>query len=231
MRFSASGCETPGSLRVTLDGVPLAWNSSLLIDRSFYEYFGSSGFSAGTHRLVFESTSPPVSMIRQLCSVSLLEYKNESQYHFDNDFIGAYPTYMIGNILAGYRPNNERCLMRNMTSTAFCTVCQENNWLQFLARMSLIDGITVTPSGANVAVTADVVPLAQLREGGSFPNENYIITWTQNGNARTDLTGRFTFTESRVSATGFWTMTITYQTTEVRSDPDDLLTDTQTFTI
>ena len=36
-----------------------------------------------------------------------------------------------------YRPSNERCLMRNMTSSHFCAPCKEEMWLQFFARMSL----------------------------------------------------------------------------------------------
>ena len=84
LRFSVSGCEKANSLTVTLDGVTLSWNSSGLIDRSFFEYIGQSGFSAGTHRLVFQQTFPPdTEMMRQLCSVSLLEYKNETGYKFE----------------------------------------------------------------------------------------------------------------------------------------------------
>jgi len=232
MRFSASGCDEPGSLIVTLDGVQLAWNTTGSLDRGFHEYFRVGGFSSGTHRLVFQSGFPPThGWIRQLCSVSLIEYKNDTEYQWSNNYIGAYPTHRLGNALAGYRPANEACLMRNMSSVSFCAVCQENNWHEFFARISLFDDVTVQTSGSNVIVTAHVIPLAQLREGGSLPGELYVVTWRQNGVIRSDLANRFTFTESLTSARGNWVVTATYQTTEVRSDPNGLLTDSESFTV
>jgi len=121
--------------------------------------------------------------------------------------------------------------MRNMTSTAFCVVCQENNWLQFLNRMSLLDGVSISTVGSSVTVTAEAVPLAQLRFGGSMPNENYTITWRRNGAVRTDLNGKFSFTEATSSAQGTWSVTLEYETTEVRSDPNNLLVATENFTV
>jgi hypothetical protein len=232
MRFSASGCEAPGSLVVTIDGQVLPWNTTGLLDRGFYEYYRAGGFSSGTHRLVFSSGYPPDhGWIRQLCSISLIEYKNESAYHFDNNYIGAYPTFRLGNILAGYRPNNELCLMRNMSSEVFCPVCVENNWHEFFARISLFDDVTVETSGSIVTVTAHLVPLAQLREGGALPGENYVVTWRQNGVVRSDLSNRFSFSEALTTARGTWTVTAQYQTLEVRVDPNGLLTDSESFVI
>jgi hypothetical protein len=34
--------------------------------------------------------------------------------------------------------------MRNMTSLHFCPVCYEGMWMQFFARISAIDDVTVT---------------------------------------------------------------------------------------
>lgn len=58
-----------------------------------------------------------------------------------------------------YRPDNELCLMRNMTSPVFCPICQESIyvfiflskffllplaiWIQFFKRISLIDNLTL----------------------------------------------------------------------------------------
>lgn len=82
--------------------------------------------------------------IRQLCSVTLHEYKGEDEFHFGNDYYGLYPTWDVSNNLVGYRPTNEKCLMRNMTSAHFCGVCKESMWLHFLNRMSLIDEVAVS---------------------------------------------------------------------------------------
>jgi hypothetical protein len=112
LRFTASGCPEPESLRVTLDGVPLEWNALGSGDRRFYQYSGSSGFSQGGHTLRFEQVYPPTGNFkRQLCSLTLHEYMNEPEFHWE-EFYSAYRTWRIGNVLAGYRPTNEYCLMR-----------------------------------------------------------------------------------------------------------------------
>lgn len=49
--------------------------------------------------------------------------------------------------------------MRTMTLTSFCAVCQENTWLQFMARVDFIDDVVV--SGKRVRVKP--IPLGQLR--------------------------------------------------------------------
>ena len=76
LRFTASGCESPGSLRVFLDDVELLWTTHGTLDRSFYTYEDmAAGFSSGTHKLRFEQgTSPPDrNPIRQLCSLTMHE--------------------------------------------------------------------------------------------------------------------------------------------------------------
>jgi len=232
MRFSVSGCPEPGSLKVAIDGVELPWNSTSLLDRSFYEYSRDYGFSSGAHTLVFTSSFPPSqNQIRQLCSVSLHEYMNETDYHTDNSYIGMYPTFRQGGFQAGYRPNNEYCLMRNMSSVHFCSVCQENNWIQFFQRITLLDGVDIQTSGNIVTVTLDAIPLAQLREGGKLPYENYVVTWKKGGVVRSDLNNKFSFSEDLSTARGSWEVTIKYESTEIRYDPNKLTTTTEKFTI
>lgn len=111
-----------------------------------YEYYEERGWAAGTHKLEFASGSAPGegAPIRQLCNVRLHEYKNEDEgFRFDNDYVGLYRTWRQNDVFAGYRPTNELCLMRNMTSTSFCAPCREGMWMQFFMRMSLIDGVQV----------------------------------------------------------------------------------------
>jgi len=84
LRFSVSGTETQDSFRVTLDGQELPWNTTGNYDRQFTEIMGTSGFTAGTHRLVFSQLKPSnTELPRQLCSLNLMEYKNETEYHFE----------------------------------------------------------------------------------------------------------------------------------------------------
>eukprot|EP01113_Clastostelium_recurvatum_P039467 TRINITY_DN6028_c0_g1_i1.p1 TRINITY_DN6028_c0_g1~~TRINITY_DN6028_c0_g1_i1.p1 ORF type:complete len:635 (-),score=118.77 TRINITY_DN6028_c0_g1_i1:1433-3337(-) len=229
--FSVSGCETQNSLRVTMDGIPLNWRSTGVLDRQFYPFIFNAGFSSGTHVLEFTGTAPTVNQIRQVCNVNLHEYKGENLFKFDNSFIGAYPTWSSSNRLT-YRPNNERCLMRNMTSPHFCAVCQENNWLQFFNRMSLIDSVVVSrPSGpSTVQVDLTVVPLAQFRTV-PVQGERYTVKWTRNGVVDSSLANLFSFSRASNVATGNWVVEVQFQTPEVRVDTNKRLTATQSFTI
>jgi hypothetical protein len=81
--------------RVLLDGRPLNWQTSGILDRSFYNFFDfESGFTPGRHTLRFEMGSAPApgAPIRQLCSLTLHEYAPEPAFHFDNSWISAYVT-------------------------------------------------------------------------------------------------------------------------------------------
>lgn len=103
--------------------------------------------TAGQYTLAVTRNGPfDGAIIQQLCSVDLTEYMDESAFVMDDvDAISAYLTWDASRRKT-YRPSNGRCLMRNIQSTTFCSVCVENMWLRFLARMQVI-----------------VVPLGQLR--------------------------------------------------------------------
>jgi len=232
LKFSASGCETEGSLIVRLDGVELPWNTTSLLDRGFHEFMFNTPLSIGSHQLVFEQGFPPEqNVIRQLCNVVMHEYRNESAFHFDREWISAYPTWRQGGSLAGYRPNNEKCLMRNMTSTDFCSPCIEGMWLHLLNMMSLIDDVDVTTSGSNVAVTLSVVPLAHFRPAGPREGEEYVVEWRQNGNVRSDLANQFNFNGTQASLAGSWSVYVKYINPEIRVDNIGATEATETFTI
>ena len=101
LKFSASGVETPGSLVVRLDGAALPWNTTGLLDRGFHEFYFSAPLAVGTHTLTFTQGFPPdVPQIRQLCNVVMHEFRNESEFHFDREWISAYPTWRQGGALA-----------------------------------------------------------------------------------------------------------------------------------
>jgi len=230
--FSASGCEVSGAIRVTLDGVDIGWTPFSVggLDRFFYPFFFNSGFSAGTHTLVFtQLTAPATDNIRQLCNVNLHEYKAEPLFHFSNSFIGAYPTWNSAGRVS-YRPDNELCLMRNMSSPIFCPVCQETIWIQFFKRISLIDNITVVDAGNFASVSLELLPLAQLRPE-PIPTETYSVTWTLNNQPVLAFNNVTSWTQARASVAGSWRVTVKFVTPEVRSDPTNLLTSTDTFVI
>ncbi|KAJ0393127.1 hypothetical protein P43SY_003672 [Pythium insidiosum] len=237
IQFSVSGTDTDDSLTVTLDGKPLAWKSNGVKDRSFYQWTSaSSGFSKGTHKLVIKaggSFDSPI--IKQLCNAVVYEYMDESQFKMDDPTaIGMYPTFDI-NKRKTLRPDNERCLMRNMTSTAFCSVCQENMWHQFMARIEFIDDVVV--SGRNVSLK--LIPLGQLRRSDDpflvanarlAAAERYSIVWLRDGQ---ELVAWRDKTTADLSAErpGRYSVRVTFTTPSVRRDPNKYMQSERTFTI
>jgi len=124
--------------------------------------------------------------------------------------------------LAGYRPTNEHCLMRNMSSTAFCDVCLENMWLQFFRTVSAIDNITLTCDSTSVTAVLNVIPLAQFRSK-SLDDETYFLRWFYNDNYVPSLDNTYTWTRVRSQAVGTWEARLQFSTSQVRYDPSSLL--------
>ncbi|TYZ62113.1 hypothetical protein PybrP1_012100 [[Pythium] brassicae (nom. inval.)] len=170
-----------------------------------------------------------------LCNAVVYEYKAENEFKLDDpDYIGIYPTYDI-NKDDTYRPNNEKCIMRNMTSTSFCSVCKENMWLKFMERIEFIDGVVV----AGKTVEVQLIPLGQLRLATDnfiktnptlAAAERYTIQWLKGGveatqfrdQTKVDLTGQ---------ATGQWTVRVTFATPTVRLDTNKYMQSEKTFTL
>ncbi|KAF1318895.1 hypothetical protein FI667_g13560, partial [Globisporangium splendens] len=231
--MTASGAATDDSLAITLDGRPLAWKSSGVKDRTFYTWENRThGFSAGKHEIVVTGKGPfNDKIIQQLCSIDLNEYMDENEFLMnDNNAISVYPTW-DGNNRKRFRPNNEKCLMRNMLSTQFCSVCIENMWLKFFERIQLIDQVVVTNS-TNVAVK--VIPLGQLRSNQTLAgNETLTVTWLKGGVEQTKFRNLFeaNLASATGGATGQWTVRVKFQTPAVRLDPNNLLQSEKTFTI
>src|SRR5690606_2536538 len=125
-------------------------------------YDWENGLSAGNHELVFAQKIPPrQGEIRMLGDVRFLEYADESGFQWSDKHVNAYPCYE-GLKRSAYRPTNERCLMRNMTSPYFCALDQENLWNRFLQRVNLIDDINAHNSNATHAVVrAKLVQVGQ----------------------------------------------------------------------
>jgi hypothetical protein len=92
---SVSAAGEAGSLEFILDGEPLIWTSSGFDDREFYSWYGSEGLTEGKHTFsvasLTESTNPNIP--RMIASINLHEFGNEEEYHADNDYVSAYPTW------------------------------------------------------------------------------------------------------------------------------------------
>jgi len=227
---SAAGEED--CLEFKLDGEILPWNTTGFDDREFYMWSGVEGLAAGRHNFSVRTKTPSThpDIPRMICSIRFHEYGNEEEFHSSNSYVSAYPTWdYYGS--KSFRPTNEGCLMRNMTYNRFCPVCQEGMWAQFLARVSLIDNVTVSEnSNANGTrdVTVQTLKLGQLRQpGNEMENEALEIKWFRDNQEQVAMRDQFEIN----AGPGNWMVEVHLNTTEVRHDPRNLLTSTAEFII
>ncbi|KAK3841038.1 MAG: IgA peptidase M64-domain-containing protein [Linnemannia gamsii] len=249
LKISHSGVDTDDSFEAYVDGKRLNWTSPGGYDRDFSEWNGEEGFSAGPHELEFRQGSKyddePVDgsrPIRQLCSVTMHEFMGEDQYRFDNTIISAYPTYDLYGRKT-WRSNHEFCLMRNMASTQFCSICKEGLWHRLLSKASLLDEIQVDCQRedkggdeddkiSSFGIEAKLIPLGQLREDQSkrAQGEAYTIRWFRNGAHQAELDDQ-TQIDVPAADEGIWEFKTEFSTPQVRKDPRGLLKASKVFVL
>jgi hypothetical protein len=83
IQASVSGCPERQDLWVGIDGSELDWYPTGNDDRRFLEWESDRGFASGFHVIEFrQNTKPkPGRMPRQLCSLEIIEYGPEQEYH------------------------------------------------------------------------------------------------------------------------------------------------------
>lgn len=246
LKYSVSGCEDPDSIKVFLDGKQLPWETAGIVDRRFYIVKSDTGLSKGKHTLRFEQGSQPKTLPRQLCNINWKECKkkqyifltflvmDDDEYLWDDSAINAYPVYLRSTTgkPAGYKPNHERCLMRNMTSEYFCKICYENLWHKMFAKVNAIDDIQVTQYNATYTkIKVQMVKIGQFREGGPKGDEVFKSSWILNGKPLNQFNDIFELILPTSAAKGNWQFNAKYVTSEVRSDPKKLLEFSKKFTI
>jgi hypothetical protein len=134
-----------------------------------------------------------------------------------------------------YRPTNEQCLMRRVTSPNFCPPCIEGLWRSLLRRVSLIDGMSSGSHGPDAHsdqnhtyIELHLLPLAQFRETNIFSEplkESFSITYSRlgNGNVIHKFQNSTNFFINDDEVRIWFHVEIEFHTDEVRSDPDGLL--------
>jgi hypothetical protein len=183
IRVSASGIETPDTMSIKLDGRDLTFESPNRLDRSFIN-IELEALTQGQHTLTFSENIQDHN--NWLSSLTVHEYA--ADFHEEPEFIGAFPNYEKNLTVAGYRPTNESCLMRDMEHEYFCPICQENNWSHFFSNISLIDSTAATRSGNAVNAEVKTLGLGQFRTGGKAATAEKIeILWYADGKELTDL--------------------------------------------
>ncbi|KAG6841112.1 hypothetical protein C0991_001800 [Blastosporella zonata] len=172
--------------------------------------------TTGTHLLNKERVGAA-----QLCSVEVLEFEAED------------------------KPTNDDCLMRSVITPNFCKVCIEGLWLSLLRSVNLIDGIkerceqqpsdydsnnqvTVVPAKT---LELELIPLAQFRESQAHTNETYIVKWWKDGKFLKQFTNQTRIALNDLESIGTYSISVTFVTTEVRVDKDNLLSTNFTYQI
>ncbi|KAJ7863462.1 IgA peptidase M64-domain-containing protein [Mycena olivaceomarginata] len=222
VRFSVSGLPAAADLRVELDGEDLKWTPRVGIgmDRYHYDVYRAAGLSAGEHTLSFTLLNGERQPEAQMCNAEILEFGDETEFVATPGHYSPLPDvrqksrfnveYSLDNQTT-YRPTNEDCLMRQVTTPNFCKACLEGLWLALLRDISLIDAVEESCSPASGVLTTLTLRLGL--------NESYSVTWTKDGRALEDLTNK---TEVEVGP-GRYAVEVKYTTSEVRVDRDNVL--------
>ena len=133
-----------------------------------------------------------------------------------------------------YRPTNEDCLMRIVTTPDFCKVCTEDLWLKLLKRVDLIDNINFGCPDAQSkshAVSLELVPLAELRDAPVSQKESWAITWYKDGKVVEAFTNKTSVDVDDNDAGSLYTVDVQFFTEEIRVDKERLSASRRIFTV
>lgn len=138
---SSVGWEGEQDVEILIDGKPQKYEGVFTEDRSFFRLKEAQSLPAGPHKLTIREKNPDGNNV--VAAIRINAYP--ADYDFSADKVAGFPTFNAQGRHVGYRPTHESCLMRDMRSTKFCSVDQENMWHKFLNRVDLIDSIEVKP--------------------------------------------------------------------------------------
>eukprot|EP00835_Amoeboradix_gromovi_P004105 NODE_302_length_11399_cov_0.339115.p1 type:complete len:547 gc:universal NODE_302_length_11399_cov_0.339115:7001-5361(-) len=230
--ISLSGVENAESVRVSVDEIEMPLESKGTLDRQFYFWKFTKPLAVGTHELRIEQLKKPLLrdprtgeiMGRTVCSLDIHEYERNVFDEYES--VGAFPTWDIRG-RKSYRPTNDLCIMRNMTSPRFCPVCMEGMHINFLQKIRLIDSLNVTCTGNTGNALLSAVPYGQFSKLKQKEDTFYDIIWKKEGQVQDTLTDK-----QRVEnlTPGAYEVSLKFNTPHVRLNLK-YLTDRRTFTV
>ncbi|KAI1786873.1 IgA peptidase M64-domain-containing protein [Ganoderma leucocontextum] len=230
IRFSLSGIPEASDLVVSLNGADLHWapRADIGVDRWHYDITLNRTLAEGEHEVTFQLKNKKTEGEAQLCSVEVLEFGDESEFVTAPGHYSLYPTFSEKNETT-YRPTNEDCLMRIVTTPNFCRACVEGLWYALLRRVALIDGLAPSCSDSSPSALSNVkstrvldlalVPLAHLRD-----------TPVDDGVEVPAFANRTRLVDDG-DALGSYVVKVRYWTEEVRVDPEGLLESVAVVTV
>jgi len=196
---------------------------------------------------------------QKLCNVEVLEFGDETEFNATPGHYGIYPTFSETNETT-YRPTNEDCLMRVVTSPNLCKVCLEGLWHSLLKDLNFVDAIhekcerKQSPSFGGLSsqtsisaseltsssstnqwkkmLSLDLIPLAQFRnEPLLSTSESYIITWSKDSKVLSAFTNQTLVELDDWDSVGVYDIEVKFTTDEVRSDERSLLVSSGTYEV
>ncbi|KAF8583338.1 hypothetical protein K439DRAFT_1653512 [Ramaria rubella] len=220
VRFSLSGLPAAEDLKVYLDGEDLEWKPrpDVHLDRWHYDIYRAQALAGGSHTLSFALGESAREGTAQLCSAEIIEYGDENQFNTTIGYYGAFPTFSVKNTTT-FRPTNEQCLMRVVTSPNLCSVCLEGLWLSLLKRVSLID--TLYPDALKLILELALIPFGE--RDNSRRKEFYTTVWQRDGVTLPQYSNSTRIMLKQDDVYREWRATVQLHTPEVKSDPNRLL--------
>jgi hypothetical protein len=136
LKISSVGWASKDDVKVYLDGDELELNGVFTKDRSFFRTKRVK-IANGKHELKIVDHNRDGDNVLAFAN----GYAYPKSFDFSHGKVGAFNVFDNNQRQRGYRPTENLCLMRDMRSKVFCSVDQENIWIRFLGRISLIDSL------------------------------------------------------------------------------------------
>lgn len=135
-----------------------------------------------------------------------------------------------------YRPTDQDCLMRAVTTPNFCKACLESLWLNLLKRMRLIEGLTgrCTDQG-QVVLDLQLVPLAHLRIHATHLakelEEAYTVIWKKDSRQLEEYTNMTSISLEMDDVVGTYIVEVSFSTDAVRVTDHEAMTDRSEYRV
>lgn len=129
-----------------------------------------------------------------------------------------------------YRPTNEDCLMRLVTTPNFCSACLEGLWHALLAKVRLIDSLEYVPAASGCgSLGLELVAIGQLRNRREpiSAKESYSIRWSRIDEELKEYENQTTIP----AIGGSYTVQVQYHSEEVIVDPYGRLHDEESYIV
>jgi len=157
IELSTVGWSAPSEVSVVLNGTEMNYDGIFHKDRSFFKFAPTTVQPGSSYQLKIAERVKDGDNVLGFA----LAYAMPANYNFSYGKIGAFASYSAYGAKS-YRPTHDSCLMKDMLRESFCAVDQENMWIQFLERVSLVDSVNISADGTLKNIEVKTPPIADL---------------------------------------------------------------------